>query len=78
MLLKHVGFYKKWQHELMLHFFSTGHDPIGAKVFAVCADKTPLVKCFNACDAVTCLFELCFVLDLEYPNLKSTIEFFER
>ncbi|XP_052130738.1 uncharacterized protein LOC113215745 isoform X2 [Frankliniella occidentalis] len=49
-----------------------------AKAYFVCADKVHLVEVSNPKEALVALFELCFCLNLEYPELSLTFEFLER
>lgn len=69
----------KFTFEIFLYcLFLLGQHAVKAKTFHVCADKTPLIECKRGAEALTCMFEICFDFDLQYPSLPLTIEFFER
>ncbi|XP_034232840.1 uncharacterized protein LOC117640446 [Thrips palmi] len=54
-------------------------EPFEAESYLVCADQTVLVEADDFCHALTSLFELSFIFDLEYPStMPQTFEYFER
>ncbi|KAK3930658.1 Methionine--tRNA ligase [Frankliniella fusca] len=56
-----------------------GENAFQAEMFYICIDKICLAETSNAANAILMLVELCFILDLHYPEgLSRTFEFIER